>query len=112
MLVESKKQVMPARSSCVSVEDSFETERRRDLFFGEIVVLRHRADAVAAEETIGYHVRRNACTGESRAAETDFGIHDYRRVCVDRNVQRACRRNDGEERNDQSIIVPCSSETS
>src|SRR6476660_8173071 len=82
MLVESKKYVKPGGSSCVSFEYSLESEGGPDVFFGEIVVLRHLLDAVAAPIAVRDHVRRDPRSGDDRSAKANLGIDDDRRILI------------------------------
>ena len=91
----SKKYVKPDGSSRVSFAYSLESEGGSDVLFGEIVILRHLHDTVAAEITVSDHIGRNPRAGDDRSPETDLGIHHDRSVIILRDPCAPRRSNAG-----------------
>src|SRR5437764_11684814 len=100
MLVESKKYVKPGGSSCASFEYSLESEGGPDVLFGEIVVLRHLLDAVAAQIPIRDHISGDCGSGDDRPSKANLGIDDDRRIFVLGDVHSPRRRDAGKEHHD------------
>jgi hypothetical protein len=90
MFVESKKYVKPGGSSCVSFAYSLESEGRSDMVFGEIVILRHFLNTVAAQIAVGDNICRDTSARYDRPPEANLRVHGDGSIVVlcDRDISR------------------------